>query len=109
MKNFRLSFDIFEEKGGGGPDPNPNILRNSCLLELSPEKKFPEHIESFKREGVKAVQLKSKIKVFFSVGVSLNATEHKFYWYINDYFAGLINDMKVIFFKLPPPRLWDNS
>ena len=43
---FSLSFDIFQEKGWGA-DLNPNFLRNFCLLEMRPEKKFLKHVKSW--------------------------------------------------------------
>mgnify|MGYP007123611958 CR=1 FL=1 len=49
----RLSLDIFQGKGGS--DPNPNLLRNFCLLEMRPK------IQGGK--VVQAVQQNSKVEL----------------------------------------------
>ena len=48
------------------PDLNPNFLRNFCLLEMRPEKKFLDHVQRYKEgKEVKAAQQKSKEELFF--------------------------------------------
>ena len=61
MRNFfQLNFGHFPRKRGVRADPLPNFLRNFCLLEIRPEKKFLEHVQRYKGGGVKAVEQKSK-------------------------------------------------
>ena len=68
---FSLSWDIFQEKGE--LDPIPNFLRNFCLLEMRPEKKFLKHIRTYKGErgpdGLAKIQIRG---AFFLVGASLS-------------------------------------
>ena len=65
MSNF------FQLKFGHFPslDPNPNLLKNFCLLKMRPKKKFLENVQRYK--GGKAVQQKSKVELLFSQGASL--------------------------------------
>ena len=51
----------------GGPDQNPNFLKNFCLLEMRLEKKVSWTCPNIQEGGgVKAVQKKSKVKLLFS-------------------------------------------
>ena len=76
MRNFSsYSLDIFQEKGGG-PDQNPNFLRNFCLLDMRREKKFLEHVQRYRGGGgVKAVQQNPKSSCFLSLVASLSRTD----------------------------------
>ena len=62
-------FNIFSKRYSDffqwGADKNINFLRNFCLLDMGRKKKFLEHVQWYKWEGVKAVQQKSKIELFF--------------------------------------------
>ena len=49
----------------GGPDQNPNFLRNFCLLDMRLEKKVPQTCPKIQGGGVKAVQQKSKVELLF--------------------------------------------
>ena len=44
------------------------------MLEMKQEKKFLEHVKSYKG-GVKAVHQKSKVELLFSVGASLTVIQ----------------------------------
>ena len=58
LKNFcQLEFGHFKGKRGRGANPNPNFLRNLCLLEIRPE------------GGLKAAWTMTKVKLLFPAGL----------------------------------------
>ena len=60
-----MSLDIFQKRGEGRVDPNPNFFRNFFQLEIRPEKKFHNGVTKNREWGVKVVLAMSKLEHFF--------------------------------------------